>query len=127
MQITNCRSALWRAVGLVEQAFDLEFLLADTVRFIPMDLGLCYSTIWQAHCCSAFELLPPAEAINLLKASQFPDLLAYGDALYVGDFPDHLSFHRCSRNKHALPRYFHTAKRKPELAQSGRVPASSSP
>jgi hypothetical protein len=52
---------------------DLEISAPDSVRLVPVYLGLPNSAVFQANASDTFALPPPAAAIALSEAGEFPN------------------------------------------------------
>jgi hypothetical protein len=72
---------------------DLEFLFADSRRFVPVKLHIPYRTIRQSHIDEAFSLPPPGLAVQFAQARKLADRLANRNRFHVrkltADFKKH--------------------------------------
>ena len=69
MHTANCLAV--DDIGSINKAFDLEIPAPDSVRFVPVYLGLSDSAVLQAHPSNPFALSPPSSAIALSQAGDF--------------------------------------------------------
>src|SRR5207253_4987201 len=60
---TNRESMFSFHDNLVEEILDLHFLLANSVRFIPMQLSVAFVAISQAHATNSLQLSPSSRAV----------------------------------------------------------------
>jgi len=81
---TNRESIFSFHDSLVEEIFDFHFLLADSVRFIPMQLSIAFVAVSQAHATNSLQLSPSSPAmlfpqirkiVNLPADSNYLDTL----------------------------------------------------
>src|SRR5688572_12733808 len=91
MHRTNERRRIFRS--LLEDALDLEFLPADPVRLIPMDLGMTHPTIRQPHPSDPLALAPLPFTIGSHETMEFTDPSARGDRPRVADRANDLNLH----------------------------------
>jgi hypothetical protein len=81
--------------AFIHKAFNLEFLSAHAVRFVPVDLSLSDQTIGQAHSGNALELSPPSGALLLAQASDVANPTTCGDGFHAVDFSADREVHTC--------------------------------
>src|SRR5450759_2433294 len=68
--------------------FNLDFALAKSVRFVPVNLGPDYSAVLQTDSRKAFLFLPSTDPVILPSPRQDPDAGALRDCLNSGYFAD---------------------------------------
>jgi hypothetical protein len=73
---------------------DLEISAPDTVRLVPVYLGLSDSAVFQADASNTFALSPPTSAIALAKSSEFPNGSTNREGLGMRDVSNDLEVHR---------------------------------
>jgi hypothetical protein len=84
----------WFAHALLQEAFDLELLPPETVRFIPVYLGTADCPIPKTNGRRSLEP-PPASRTELrLQASPLSHRCSLRDELDLADLPDDLEVHR---------------------------------
>ena len=89
MQTANAIVARRRGVrDLVDILLPFDFLLADAVRFIPMEFRFPYASAAQSHNGNAFHLTPTAPAVQSAKPLAIPDACSLCDRRDVGDLAD---------------------------------------
>jgi hypothetical protein len=81
-------------IVLIQVALDLEFLLSDSCRFVPVQLCTANCAIRQPNPRNAFALSPAAMAVLPAEAPQFMNLSADGERLDVSDLPEDREIHR---------------------------------
>src|SRR6266566_9598398 len=87
--------------ALLEEMFDFHLLLTDTVRLVPVQLGLHYRTIREANCCNPFELSPATGSIAPVQACQISDRVLDCDHFDLLDFADDFKKHECAYTRRA--------------------------
>jgi hypothetical protein len=76
-----------------QEVLDLEFLLADSGRFVPMNLGKADSSILQSYSGYSFTFSPASTTIQLPEPGDFPDAGANGEGLDLRDLADDREVH----------------------------------
>lgn len=71
-------------------------MLADAVRFIPVNLSSTKNSIIEPNRRISFEFPPPSAPMPFPKVLQSVDAAAAGNDLYIRDLPDYLK-HRVNR------------------------------
>jgi hypothetical protein len=61
----------------------LEFLGADAVGFVPMQLGMTYRTIRKLDRCGSFKLSPSLTTIQFSQSTSLADALPRGNYLSI--------------------------------------------
>jgi hypothetical protein len=72
---------------LTQEAFNLESLLPDSMRFVPVNLGSSDSAIDQTNGCNPFTLAPAPSSIPFTEACAVSDAPADRDGLNLSDLP----------------------------------------
>jgi hypothetical protein len=75
-------------MALIEEFFNLHFLLANSVRFIPVKLSVTFRAVGESHSREAFELSPASSAIHPAKPPYVVNPAAHGNRLDVLDPAD---------------------------------------
>ena len=78
----------------VEVSFPLEFLPANPVRFVPVDLGTHDARILQPDHCLALHLAPSSVSILFLQAGDFADMCSDCYGLDIRDLSQYIKVHR---------------------------------
>jgi hypothetical protein len=78
---------------LIDEAFDLEFLLTNAGGLIPVKLGFPYRTIRQLNISDALPFPPMASSIKFAQAREFADSIADGERFHIDDFAANLEGH----------------------------------
>jgi hypothetical protein len=76
-----------------QKVLDLEFLLAYSGRFVPVNLGKADSSILQSYPGYSLTLSPTSTTIQLPEPGHFPDARANGERLDLRDFADDREVH----------------------------------
>jgi len=66
-----------------QNALNLEFLGADAVGFVPMQLGMTYRTIRKLDRCGSFKLFPSLTTIQFSQSTSLADALPRGNYLSI--------------------------------------------
>src|SRR3989304_3555702 len=80
-------------IVLVQNPFDLEFLSADALCFVPVDFGGVDVAVCHADSRPTFEFAPIAGAVLLAKTCKVVNASAFGNHLDVGYLADDLEVH----------------------------------
>ncbi len=81
-------------IDLIHVALAFDFLLANAVRLVPVQLGSPYLAAGEADRSDAFELAPAARAILPPQTCAVADLGADGNGFNLGDLADDFKAHR---------------------------------
>ena len=79
---------------LSQETFDLEFLLANSGRFIPVNLGHVDRPIGQSNASNALSLPPSPLSVELSQPCDLANRGTYGECLDLRDVAQNLEVHR---------------------------------
>jgi hypothetical protein len=79
----------------INKAFDLQFSLSYTVRFVPMEFSPPKVSVCESDGCGSLEFSPPTGSELLLQSGQFANAVAACDWLDILDASLDLEVHRC--------------------------------
>jgi hypothetical protein len=74
----------------VERLFELEFFLADAMRFVPVNLSVANRTIGKANDCVPLDLAPLTSAIQPRETPAIAQARPFGDHADRSYFSDDL-------------------------------------
>jgi hypothetical protein len=85
---------MWLYHGSIQESFDLHFLSADAMSFVPVEFSNTDVASLNAHLGDAFELSPSARSELVPEPHDVVDVAAHGNHLDIGYFSDYLKVHR---------------------------------
>src|SRR6185437_14303571 len=93
---SSCRErppSIFLSYAILKVTLDLEFTLADTRGFVPMQVRKHDLAIRQSNARNALSLAPSTAPVALPQSVKFPDTRARRDGFDDGEFTDDLKEH----------------------------------